>query len=368
MLGKPFVCIALDSASQSQVPLKNLRAPVLLPFLNRNALYYQLRQCRQAGLDTVLLLLDEPLYQQLESIRQSLSGLPLQIEYLLYAPEQTEWRLRLLERLNENDPVLFLQNPSLDLLELKAFIDFHNAQQADCSISLSPQSGPGRPALQLDSKGQITAKREITASGITGYDRRLYLIEPDIFEELLNQDIQLLRQALLPVLEEKAQYCSGRLSQDYWVNWQRPADFFRAQAQILEQELLEPVHQRKLENEQALVWMGENVILGNGVRFKGPVILGDQVVIEKEVLIEGPAVIGSGCRIQTKSQIQASWLWPGSQIGPECLIQQSWLGEKVKLAGQSKLEQLWAGCNSQLRLSQVLQPKTILGAFSELQI
>jgi NDP-sugar pyrophosphorylase family protein len=371
MLGKPLVCIALSSHYRPLSPLTLQRHPLTLPFLNHSALYYLLRQCRQAGLDTVLILLDETLFCQLDSLRQLCAGLPLRIEWLLYTDHQPDWRVRLLELLNQDEPVLLFQNPSLDLLPLQSLLDFHAQEQADCSLRLSrgPMglSGPGkashRQAVYLDQQRQVTEK----PTDLCGYDTRCYLIEPDIFEALLSQPLNLLRQPLLPPLLEAAEFVSGLLSDKLWADWQTPADFFTTQSLILTKRLLEPAHKRLLKQDKATIWLGEDVLLDKGVRFVGPVVLGDQVTIEAGVTIQGPALIGARTRIQANCLIESSWIWPGCRIEQNAKLKQSWLGEQVQIAGGSQLDGVWAAEHSRLKLTNPLPSGTILGPYSRLE-
>lgn len=357
MLGKPNVCIALACGRGRLSPLDDQCPPLLMPFLNRSLLWYLLRACRRAGLDSVLLLLDEPAIP-IELLKAQSAGLPMRVDILHWnSPERKE---RLRELLHGDDPVLLMQNPGLDLLPLEALLDFHQAQQADCSLRLSPVAGYRSQPVCLDGEHQVLPG-PCPPGSKPGFDARCYLIEPDIFEALIEQEVQLLRQPLLPVLLEAAQYVSGLLSEALWQEWQQASDYFDAQRQILAEGLIEPAHQRLLRAGNATIWAGEDVLIDPSVSISGPVAIGDQVLIEAGVRIQGPVTIGSRVRIQARSEIVASWLWPGCEIGSDCRLKQSWLGEAVCLGAGSRLDRIWVARGSRLQLASPLPPGTILG-------
>ncbi|HEY9841405.1 MAG TPA: NDP-sugar synthase, partial [Candidatus Obscuribacterales bacterium] len=289
------------------------------------------------------------------------AGLAIKIEWLRYA-EPELWQQRLLEQMNEEDPVLLFQNPALDLLQLEKLIGFHGEQQADCSLRLSPSRGANGIPVYLDEACQV----QTLGKGPACYDTRCYLIEPDIFEALLDQPVNLLRQPLLPVLLEAAEFVSGLCSEGLWAEWLKPQDYFNSQKLILQQRLLEPAHRRRLQHKDATVWLGEDVLIAPDVSFSGPVVLGDQVSLAAGVKIQGPAVIGARTQVLAQSQIEQSWIWPGCELGRRSQIRHSWLGEQVKVGQNSQLTRLWAADHSQLKLSQPLPEGSILGPYSQL--
>ena len=332
-----------------------------MPFLSRCVLYYLLRRCREAGLDSVLILLDDALYRQLDSLRQQVAGLALNIEWMLYG-DQPHVRTRLMELLQEDDPVLVCQNPALDVMPLADLLRFHASQQSDCSLRLA-ESKNGQ-SVWLDVENLVTTQPQ----GQAYCDTRCYLMEADIFEALLSNSVNLMRQALLPCLLEVAQYITGLPSPAYWSEWHQPQDYFKSQHQVLAEGLMLPAHHGQRRNPKATVWLGEDVLIDASVRFAGPVVIGDQVLIAEGVKIQGPAVIGSACRIQSQSEIRQSWIWPGSQIERDCQIYQSWLGEQVLVQANSRLEGLWIADHARVRLPQGLPPETILGPWSVLDL
>lgn len=364
MLGKPLVCMALSSqALPSLAPLSGSGGSLFLPFLNHSAFYYLLRQCRQAGLDTMVVLLDEVLWQRLDTLKLLAAGLPLKIEWLPYA-ETAAWQAHILDLLNEEDPVLLWQNPALDLLPLDKLLAFHQRQQADVTLRISPTPDARRTRVWLDDENQLS----LTGTERGGYDTRCYLIEPDIFEELLDAEPDLLRQPLLPLLQKAAEYLSGLLEDSHWAEWLEAQDYFHSQRQILQQQLFEPAHQRKLKLEKATVWLGEGVSIGARVSFTGPVTIGEGVSIGDDVSIRGPAVIGAGSQIQANSRIEASWLWPGCVIQRQSSISESWLGARVEIGANSRIKGLWAADGCRLSLGEPLPRGSRLGPGSRLVI
>ncbi len=371
MLGKPLVLITLSALQRPLTPLSLQRHPQFLPFLNRSALYYLLRHCRQAGLDTVVLLLDQSLYQQLEHVRQQIAALPLRVEWILYSGQDQRGLKALKEHLNEDDPVLLFQNPCFDLLDINQFLKFHQQQQADCSLRLSPEPGWNKSPVYLDAEAQVISdadKQKDSSPKQQGYDTRCYLIEPDIFEGLLDQPFQILNQPLLPALLDAAEYTSGQLSDKLWADWHTAKDFFKLQHRLLEKQLLDPEHRRLLRHDKATVWLGEDVSLGKDVNISGPVLIGDQVQIESGVTIQGPAIIGSRSRIQANSQINQCWIWPDCRIASGSQLKNGWLGEQVLFKSECLQTGIWAADHSKLYLSQTLPAGTVLGPDSILEL
>lgn len=367
MFGKPIVCIALSAPEaadrQALAPLHSACGPLFMPFLGRSGFYYLLRQCRQAGLDTLVILLDDWLAERLDALKLLVAGLPLEIEWLC-PRRDPRWRERLLERLEGDEPLLLWQNPGLELLPLQELLAFHAQQQADCTLRLSPVADARSPRVGLDAQGQL----HVAATATGGYDTRCYLLEPDIFEELLEAEVDLLSHSLLGPLQKFATYLSGLLDDRPCWRWQGPEAYFAAQQQALEARLLEPACQRRLRLEAADVWLGEGVRVPDSVRFTGPVVIGDRTMLAAGVEIQGPAVIEADCRLDADCRVSQSWIWPGCELGRESRVEQSWLGERVSVAAKSRLQALWAGDRSRLSLPQPLPGGSRLGADTLLKL
>ncbi|MEM3096451.1 MAG: sugar phosphate nucleotidyltransferase [Nitrososphaerota archaeon] len=128
---------------------------------------------------------------------------------------------------------------------------------------------------------------------------------------------------------------------DWWFDVGRPLDYLNAN-----------LYYTKAELEEAVV-LGRGVVLGDGVRFHGPVLLGDYARVGSDTELVGPVVIGEGCEIAPHSSIAKSVLMENVRILDRCRLSYSILSEETVIKKTVEVEK-------EVMPSLVTAPKTRL--------
>lgn len=358
---EPFVCLIVGAGPVLRKGLGVSPHPLLSPFLNRNALWYLLRQFYLAGLQRVLVLCDEAaLGLSVAQLRRQWEDLPFQPE-VIASVSGPYWRAALLEQLSDEEPVLLAQHPTLDQIDWSEFLRFHSAQQADCSLRLSRQSGWQSLPLVLGADAQLQPEPGPDSQLV--YPTRSCLIEPDMLEALLEDGLDLVHEPLIPALLKTAEYLSGYLSNAAWNECLSLDDLLRMERAWLFEEV--PCGQRHTQ-AGAQIWAEAGARWAEDVCFEGPVLLGADVDIGAGAHLRGPLVMGARSRIGAGVRLSASSLGAECQLGPGAEVRGSWLGPGVQLAAEASVRHSQIGAHSQITGALRLPAGTRLGAETRL--
>ncbi len=364
MLGKPVVVLSLTSHFAPIRPLGKLYHPLMTPLLSESSLWYLLNKYKQIGVDTICLLLSPELLSNFKNIKPGLLRLGLNLKVIDI--QASDWKTQILDWVSDEDPVFVSTNPLLDTECFRHFLQFHQAQQSDCSFKLRKSAYGAYHQWYLDSDCQVSLSDSPGAQAC--YDSSEYILEADILEALLENSKSLSVPGLARGLNELSQYISGYLtstSDSEVLRWENISDYWQLQQRWLSEQSFAPQgkHQQLTEGD-ACLWVGEDAFWDSSVRFKGPVVIGRQVVIQKNVQITGPVVIGDGVRIDNECQILRSCLWPRTHLAEKVLLADSCLAEGVKIAAGSIIKQQWVGSHSQLSLQSDFPTDTYWGNYS----
>lgn len=360
-MNEPFVCLVLGGGPDLRNSLGTTQHPLLRPFLNRNALWYLLRQLQEAGMTRMLLLCDEAaLGLSCAQLRRQWIDLPHPPE-LISSSSSLYWRAALLEQLSDEAPVFLAQHPTLDQLDWGELVRFHTTQQADCTLRLSHQSGWQSLPLILGPDAQLQPTPS-TGSQLV-YSTRSCLIEPDMLEALLTDGLDLVQDPLIPALLKTAEYLSGCLSPSPWNEWRSLDALLRTESAWLQSR---PPCGERHNSSQAQIWAEPGARWAEDVCFRGPVLLGAGVQIGSGAHLQGPLVIGANSQIGAGAQLSQSSLGPSCSVGPHTQLHHSWLGTGVQLSENQNLRYVQIGDHSHLSSVQSLPAGTRLGAETRL--
>jgi NDP-sugar pyrophosphorylase family protein len=362
-----LICLA-GSPSWS-LPLLHVPVPFLVPFCNQPLLKNILSRLKSSGFEKVVFILDDLSASWLHPLRPELARSGLVLDYMLLRhlyDRETPLRDELLDRLPLDQPVLLLQDPFPDTVDIAAFIRFHKEHQADCSARLLP----GRDATGLlqsvyaDQEGLISLKE---SNGLrAAQDTRMYLLETDILEDMFLAHVPLLKASLSDYFSEAVPYYYGFVSPQRLCIWNSLPSYLEQQKLFLAALPLSPDGKLIDKTEATQVWLGEGSVCETPPKCEGHVVIGRHCRIGKGVQIKGPAFIGDHVQIGSGSQLQNVSIWSQTQVGARCHLTDSLLAARASVGSDCRMHSALLADQAHLGPGQALNAGDVLGPFSHL--
>jgi len=343
--------------------------PFLVSFCNQPLLKNMLLQLKKSSVERVVFILDDLSASWMHPIRAELARTGLVIDYLLMRhlyDTETTLRDELLDRLPLEQPVLLLQDPFPDLVNIGAFLKFHRECQADCSVRLLP----GRQAhgllkqVYLDAEDQVSLKEQ---EGVRPtQDTRMYLLETDIFEDLLQARIPLLKASFSEYFAEAVPYYYGYSDAQPLCIWNSVNEYLATQKLFFEQTDLRPEGKILQKTENTQVWMGEGGFCESPPECQGQVVMGRNCRIGKGVKLQGPVFLGDYVQIGSGTHLENVTVWAQTQIGARCQLENSLIAARSSVASDCRLQSALIADQAHLGPGQHLRKGDVLGPFSRL--
>lgn len=362
-----LICLA-GSPSWS-LPLLHVPVPFLVPFCNQPLLTIVLLRLKSAGVGRVVFVLDDLSASWLHPQRPELARTGLVLDYMLLRHlYDTESPLRdeLLDRLPLEQPVLLLQDPFPDTVDIPAFLAFHREKQADCSVRLLPgrvSSGLLQP-VYTDGEDLLSLK---DGAGLRpAQDARMYLLETDILEDMLLAHVPLLKVPLASYFAENVPYCYGYTSQTELCIWHSLAGYLQRQKDFLTALPFQPEGRLLQKTDKTQVWLGEGSVCDAPLQSEGSVFIGRHCKIGKNVKIQGPVFLGDYVQIGAGTQLKNVTIWSQTQVGARCQLSDSLLASRASVASDCRLQAALVADQAHLGPGQSLKAGDTLGPFTRL--
>ena len=150
----------------------------------------------------------------------------------------------------------------------------------------------------------------------------IYVVDPEIFDEVPKGKEYSFERELYPSLLEKGLSFFGYLSQAYWVDIGNPEKYKEAHQAILRGEVAVKICGTRMDGK---FWVGKDAHPDPSVKFVGPSIIGQKVRIGKETEIRDYVVVGDRVSIGEHSSLERAILWKETKIGnhvrlSDCII------------------------------------------------
>lgn len=361
--------LCLSGTTSWSHPLLHAPVPFLVPFVNQPLIKQLLLLLKKAQVERVVFILDDLSSSWLYPQRAELAHLGLILDYILlrhlYEPENN-LQDELLDRLPLDQPVLLLQDPFPDLVDMASFLQFHREHQADCSVRLLPgraSQGILRP-VYLNQEGLVSLQAQ---NGLRpAQDTRMYLLETDILEDLFLARVPLLKHSLSEYFCETMPYYYGFVAPQPLCMWQTLPEYLAMQKLFSESVSIQPEGQILKKQGETVVWVGEGSSYESLPECHGMVLIGRHCRIERNVILKGPVFVGDHVQIGASTQLHQVTLWRHARVGPRCHIENSLIATRGYVAFDCRIKGALLAEHSQLGIGQQLQAGDMLGPFSRL--
>lgn len=219
-----------------------------------------------------------------------------------------------------DETFIVLSGDVLFNLDLQQMVSFHRKKDALVTVALTPVDDPSHYGIAvLDDDGRITRfhekpRPEEVFSKIA--NAGIYVMEPEIFDYIPegNSDFS---ADIFPVLIEENREVYGFVFSGYWNDAGKPDTFLKANHDALNGQIT-PQPEGELLNEVpgrfGDIWVGQDVVIGEGVRIAGPVVIGDGAEIDDGAFVGRETVIGPGVYVGSDSFVRGSVIFDGSRI------------------------------------------------------
>lgn len=307
----------------------------LLPILNRPFLSYQIKHIRSYGIrDIVLCTAYHPEAFQRVFGRGQWEGVRLRYVHEK-TPLGTGGAIKNAER-HVQGTTLICNGDILIDFDIAEFARFHRRQKALASILLTRVKDPTAYGLvETDEKGRIRHFREKPSPGEITCDTinaGAYLFEPEAFTLIPKGIPSSVERELFPRLLKLGRPLFGKIISGYWLDIGTLEKYRQAH-----DDLLAGVYPTRIPGRKrgTSTWMEKNARVGEGVSFKGRVLVGEGTTIGPQAQVEGPTVIGRHCRLGRGVSIRHSILMDSVRIDDGARLENVIVGPHAHIGSHS---------------------------------
>jgi mannose-1-phosphate guanylyltransferase len=293
-------------------PLTHAIPKSLLPICNRPFLEHQLRQMRDHGITSALLLTGY-LADAFEPFVAHMAAEGVTLEVVREeAPLGTAGAVRnVVDRL-EGTTLVFNGDVLTDL-DLTALIEAHRSTSASVTLTLTRVADAGPYGLvPLDDAGRVQAFLEKPAPEIALHGGLInagtYVLEPRVLAEVPAGEMWSFERRLFPSLVERGDGVYGFVSEAYWLDIGTPQRYLQAHWDVLDgRTRAEPLGEL----------VRDDLLLGEGARAEGA---------------GGPMVLGPGARVEQGARVQRTVLLEDAVVETGAVVVDSVVGPRAVIA------------------------------------
>ncbi|HEY80328.1 MAG TPA: nucleotidyl transferase [Anaerolineae bacterium] len=335
-------------------PLTTSRPKPLIPLVNKPMVAHIIDWLRRHQITEVVLTLQHQA-DWFQGYLGTGMGMGVQIAYAVEeSPLGTAGGVRnTIEQglVDFDETVIVVSGDAVTDFDLRALVDFHEAEGAEVTVALHRVENPleygmviteadGRIVQFVEKPGWAEVVSDLVNTGI-------YVLRAEVLREAPAGEAYDFSNDLFPRLLAEGRPLFGLPMPGYWTDAGSPPEYMQASFDMLQGRVWhKPFGEERMEG----VWVGENVIIHDSARVRGPVFLGDNVRIKADVVLEGPAVIRDDTVVDARARISRSILWRGCYVG-----------EGAELNGAIVSKQCVIKRHARIHQGVVIGDKTIIG-------
>ncbi|WP_100406804.1 sugar phosphate nucleotidyltransferase [Bacillus solitudinis] len=142
----------------------------------------------------------------------------------------------------------------------------------------------------------------------------IYIMNPEVFS-FINKDVATdFSKDVFPKLLEKQGCLYGFSAMGYWSDIGNLTQYRQAQLDILNREVKADIGGTEISPG---VWVGEHVVIEDGVIVEGPVSIGNHSIIRQGARIGPHTVVGGDSTISNRASLKRSVLWNSAYVGDD---------------------------------------------------
>lgn len=309
-------------------PLTNNIAKPIVPVANRPFVLHQIELLRQHGITEIILNLHY-LMDKIKAILGDGRKYGVRIYYSIEErPLGTAGAVKNAEEFFDDEPLVVFNGDILTDINLTQVINFHKQNGARATLTLTRVEDPTAYGVIItNQQGVVTHFIEkpswehlanLKSVGRTDtINAGIYVLDPKVFRHVPTGVEHSFERQLFPALLEKGELVCGFISDRYWIDIGKPAQYRQAHEAILRGEVAVKLFGDRVNNR---VWIAEKNKIDPTVKLAGPAIIGDKVQIGANSRINDYTVLGEGVSVGSDASLSGAIVWAGSRIGNHAVL------------------------------------------------
>jgi mannose-1-phosphate guanylyltransferase/phosphomannomutase len=208
-------------------------------------------------------------------------------------------------------------------IDLKAACDFHQDAGAKATMVLARMENPLSYGVVITREdGRISRFLEKPTWGEVFSDTvntGIYILEPETLNDIPEKQNFDFSKDLFPYMLSSGQKLYGFIARNYWRDVGNLEEYFQAHQDILDGRVGVEMGGNLIHREQASIWVGKNVEVGDKVDFKGTVIIGSDARIGSHCFISN-SVLGDAVKIGEDVNLDRCVIWKNSTVGKRSIL------------------------------------------------
>jgi mannose-1-phosphate guanylyltransferase len=237
-----------------------------------------------------------------------------------------------------DDTFLVLNGDDLTDLDLTAMIAFHREKSSVATLFVAQVEDPtpyGLVPLSADGRIEQFIEKPRHDEIVTNLvNAGTYVLEPEALYDVPPSERVSIERVVFPGLLAKHAPMYGFQSNAYWTTIGTPAQYLRANRDVLEGKIGEPPPGRPTPSG---AWVGEGARIDPSVRTRGPAAIGSRCRVDLGATIYPQTCLGSDCRIGERAVLEECVLHDEVTIGPGATVERSIIGRGVDVGARSRV-------------------------------
>jgi mannose-1-phosphate guanylyltransferase/phosphomannomutase len=244
-----------------------------------------------------------------------------------------------------DDTFLVISGDALTDIDLESAVAFHKSKGAMATLVLKRVDIPLEYGVVVtDDSGRIVRFLEKPSWGEVFSDTvntGIYILSPEIFGWIKSNEVFDFSKDLFPALLKDNQPLYGYITEDYWCDIGDIGAYMQANMDVLSGKA--KVNIAGVEAGKG-VWIGNNSVIEDGVRFEAPCIIGSGCHIGQGTKIGRFTVIGDNNIVSVQCGIKRSIIWRNCTFNSDVQLRGSIICNHVHLKkGATAFEQSVVG-------------------------
>ncbi|GAC1521849.1 MAG: NDP-sugar synthase [Vulcanimicrobiaceae bacterium] len=263
-----------------------------------------------------------------------------------------------------------LNGDVLTSLDLRAMRAFHLERGGIATLHAIRVDDPSAfGCIVRDARGRIehfVEKPPLDQAPTDEVNAGTYLLERRVLDAIPVDRVVSIERDTFPQLIASDERLYSFVTDDYWLDVGRPAQYLQAHGDVLDCKLpLAPSGDATLARRGSLWTVGNAADAPRNVRV--PAFVGEGVTIDASATVGPYAVIGDNCRIEAGAEVRDAVLWDGVTVGARARVSDAILASNVRIGSGATVTQgavvghaahVAAGTNLEADARVVADPET----------
>jgi mannose-1-phosphate guanylyltransferase/phosphomannomutase len=247
-----------------------------------------------------------------------------------------------------DEPFLVVGGDAMVDFDMKAFLEFHRAQQAKVSLCLTRVRDPSEFGIVItDEEGRVQRFLEKPGPSEVFSDTvntGIYLIEPEVLEHIPRGKPYDFSSDLFPALLEQGIPIYGYVATGYWSDIGTLEQLRQTHWDLLDGKIGLPIDGNLIQDG---IWVGEGVDIHPDAELSSPCWFGDNVHIGRGARIGPYTVLASNVEVERHATVHRSIVRRNSFVGEASDLRNTIVARRTIIEAQCELGDdvvLGSGC------------------------